>query len=133
VVDPDGAFSIDAAGPSLLWTLRENLADFPDVPTISYTTGHVTVEVAASGRRPRIPSRGAHARPTCARCWRPDRASVRIALADEDAPGRCGEPCAPVEWLGESASLLTGVKEVLALFVIVTSKRVSLYPLLAHT
>jgi hypothetical protein len=50
VVDPDGAFSIDAAGPNLLWTLRENLADFPDVPTISYTTGHVTVEVAASGQ-----------------------------------------------------------------------------------
>jgi hypothetical protein len=50
VFDPDGAFSIDAAGPNLLWTLRENLADFPDVPTISYTTGHVTVEVAASGQ-----------------------------------------------------------------------------------
>jgi hypothetical protein len=47
---PDGAFSIDAAGPNLLWTAPENLANFPDVPTISYTTGHVTVEVDASGQ-----------------------------------------------------------------------------------
>ena len=50
VLFPDGAFSIDAAGPNLLWTLPENLANFPAVPTISYTTGHVTVEVDASGQ-----------------------------------------------------------------------------------
>jgi hypothetical protein len=48
VIYPDGAFSIDAAGPNLLWTLPENLANFPDVPTISYTTGHVTLAVDAS-------------------------------------------------------------------------------------
>jgi hypothetical protein len=50
VISPGGAFSIDAAGPNLLWTLPENLANFPDVPRISYTTGHVTVKVAASGQ-----------------------------------------------------------------------------------
>ena len=50
VIYPNGAFSIDAAGPNLLWTAPENLANFPDVPTISYTTGHVTVEVDASGQ-----------------------------------------------------------------------------------
>src|SRR5512132_54189 len=48
VIYPDGAFSIDAAGPNLLWTLPEN--SFPGVPTISYTTGHVTVFVDASGQ-----------------------------------------------------------------------------------
>jgi hypothetical protein len=46
---PDGTISVDAAGPNLLWTAPENLAHFPDVPTISYTTGHVTFTVAASG------------------------------------------------------------------------------------
>jgi hypothetical protein len=45
---PDGAFSIDAHGPNLLWTAPE--FSFPGVPTISYTTGHVTVQVAASGQ-----------------------------------------------------------------------------------
>jgi hypothetical protein len=50
VIYPDGAFSIDAAGPNLLWTAPEDLANLPDVPTISYTTGHVTVEVDASGQ-----------------------------------------------------------------------------------
>ena len=50
VIFPSGAFSINAAGPNLLWTLPENLLHFPDVPTISYTTGHVTVEVDASGQ-----------------------------------------------------------------------------------
>jgi hypothetical protein len=50
VIEPDGAFSIDAGGPNLLWILPENLEQFPDVPTISYTTGHVTVEVAADGQ-----------------------------------------------------------------------------------
>ena len=50
VIFPDGAFSIDAAGPNLLWTLPENLVNFPAVPTISYTTGHVTVAVDASGQ-----------------------------------------------------------------------------------
>jgi hypothetical protein len=46
---PDGAFDIDAGGPNLLWTTRVNLGEFSYVPTISYTTGHVTVEVDASG------------------------------------------------------------------------------------
>jgi hypothetical protein len=50
VLYPDGSFSIDVGGPNLLWTLQKNLKDFPDVPTISYTTGHVTVEVDASGQ-----------------------------------------------------------------------------------
>lgn len=48
VINPDGSFSIDAAGPNLLWTERKN--SFPGVPTISYTTGHVTLEVDASGQ-----------------------------------------------------------------------------------
>jgi hypothetical protein len=47
VINPDGAFSGDLAGPNLLWTTQAN--SFPGVPTISYTTGHVTFEVAASG------------------------------------------------------------------------------------
>jgi hypothetical protein len=47
---PSGAFSADVAGPNLLYTARGNLANFPDVPTISYTTGHVTFEVDASGQ-----------------------------------------------------------------------------------
>ena len=47
VIFPDGAFSIDAHGPNLLWTTREN--SFPGVPAISYTTGHVRVQVDASG------------------------------------------------------------------------------------
>jgi hypothetical protein len=47
VIYPDGAFSIDAHGPNLLWTTPEN--SFPGVPTISYTTGHVTLQVDASG------------------------------------------------------------------------------------
>ena len=50
VLYPNGAFSINATGPNLLWTLPENLEHFPDVSTISYTTGHVTVEVDASGQ-----------------------------------------------------------------------------------
>ena len=45
---PDGAFSIDAHGPNLLWTTVAN--SFPGVPTISYTTGHVTVFVDATGQ-----------------------------------------------------------------------------------
>jgi hypothetical protein len=45
---PDDAFSIDAHGPNLLWTTPEN--SFPGVPTISYTTGHVTLFVDASGQ-----------------------------------------------------------------------------------
>lgn len=50
VIYPDNAFSINAAGPNLLWTLPANLANFPEVPAISYTTGHVTVEVDAGGQ-----------------------------------------------------------------------------------
>ena len=45
---PSGAFSLDVTGHNLLWTTREN--SFPDVPTLNYTTGHVTVEVDASGQ-----------------------------------------------------------------------------------
>jgi len=48
VIYPDGSFSIDAAGPNLLWTLPE--FSYPGVPTISYTTGHVTLFVDASGQ-----------------------------------------------------------------------------------
>jgi hypothetical protein len=47
VIYPDSAFSIDAHGPNLLWTAPEN--SFPGVPTISYTTGHVTLFVDAAG------------------------------------------------------------------------------------
>jgi hypothetical protein len=56
VLYPDGAFSIDAHGPNLLWTTPEN--SFPGVPTISYTTGHVTVQVAASGQTTSYQLRG---------------------------------------------------------------------------
>jgi hypothetical protein len=47
VINPDGSFSVDAAGPNLFWTEPE--LSFPGVPAISYTTGHVTFEVDASG------------------------------------------------------------------------------------
>jgi hypothetical protein len=47
VFDPDGGFSIDAHGPNLLWTARD--LSYPGVPAISYTTGHVTLQVAPSG------------------------------------------------------------------------------------
>jgi hypothetical protein len=47
---PDGAFSADLGGPNLLYTPRESLEGFADVPTISYTTGHVTFAVDASGQ-----------------------------------------------------------------------------------
>jgi hypothetical protein len=50
VLNPDGSFSGDLAGPNLLYTARKNLASFPEVPTISYTTGHVTFAVDASGQ-----------------------------------------------------------------------------------
>jgi hypothetical protein len=56
VLYPDGAFSIDAGGPNLLWTLPEN--SFPGVPTISFTTGHVTVQVDASGQTTAYSLRG---------------------------------------------------------------------------
>jgi hypothetical protein len=49
-INPDGSFSGDLAGPNLLWTARANLANFPNVPTVSYTTGHVTFAVDASGQ-----------------------------------------------------------------------------------
>jgi len=48
VIYPDGAFSIDAHGPNLLWTTMAN--SLPGVPTLSYTTGHVRVQVNASGQ-----------------------------------------------------------------------------------
>ena len=44
---PDGAFTIDAGGPNLLWTTVAN--SFSGVPQIAYTHGHVQVSVAASG------------------------------------------------------------------------------------
>jgi len=47
VFDSTGAFSVDAHGPNLLWTTRGN--SFPGVPFISYTTGHVTLQVNSSG------------------------------------------------------------------------------------
>jgi hypothetical protein len=47
VFDSTGAFSIDTHGPNLLWTTRAN--SYPGVPSISYTTGHVTLQVDASG------------------------------------------------------------------------------------
>ena len=50
VMNPDGSFSANLAGPNLLWTARANLANFPNVPTISYTTGHVTFGVDPSGQ-----------------------------------------------------------------------------------
>jgi hypothetical protein len=56
VIYPDGAFSIDAHGPNLLWTAPEN--SFPGVPTISYTTGHVTLFVDASGETTSYQLRG---------------------------------------------------------------------------
>jgi hypothetical protein len=49
-INPDGSFSGDLAGPNLLWTARANLANFPNVPTVSYTTGHVTFAVDSSGQ-----------------------------------------------------------------------------------
>jgi hypothetical protein len=51
VVYPEGSellFSADLAGPNLLYTPRESLPEDEDVPTISYTTGHVTFTVDAS-------------------------------------------------------------------------------------
>ena len=48
VLNPNGSFSADLAGPNLLWTTRQN--SFPGVPTISYTTGHLTFAVDASGQ-----------------------------------------------------------------------------------
>src|SRR5215216_3989832 len=47
VINPDGSFGVDAAGPNLLWTLPE--LSFPGVPSISYTTGRVTFSVDAEG------------------------------------------------------------------------------------
>jgi hypothetical protein len=40
-------FTIDSAGPNLLWTLPEN--SYQGVPTLSYTTGRIHVEVDANG------------------------------------------------------------------------------------
>jgi hypothetical protein len=47
---PTGAFSVDAGGPNLLWTTRANLANYPNVPTLSYTTGRVAFQVDPSGQ-----------------------------------------------------------------------------------
>jgi hypothetical protein len=48
VINPDGSFSANAGGPNLLWTTQDN--SYPGVPPISYTTGHVTFAVNASGQ-----------------------------------------------------------------------------------
>jgi hypothetical protein len=48
--EPSGAFSGDLHGPSLLWTLPQNLPDGQNVPALSYTTGHVTFAVNPSGK-----------------------------------------------------------------------------------
>ena len=52
VFPPDGSFSGDVAGPNLLWTAQNNLPEPPNpkVPTISYTTGHLTFVVDPSGK-----------------------------------------------------------------------------------
>ena len=50
VIHPDGSFSGDVAGPNLLWTAQDKLPESPKVPTISYTTGHLTFAVDASGK-----------------------------------------------------------------------------------
>jgi hypothetical protein len=47
VLYPDGAFSVDASGPNLFYTTPAD--SYPGVPYISYTTGHVTFAVDASG------------------------------------------------------------------------------------
>ncbi|MGZ6637551.1 MAG: hypothetical protein ACXVII_32225 [Solirubrobacteraceae bacterium] len=47
VTYPDGAFSLDLHGPNLLWTTRVD--SYPGVPYVSYTKGHLTVSVDASG------------------------------------------------------------------------------------
>jgi hypothetical protein len=49
-LNTDGSFSGNLAGPNLLWTERANLANFPNVPTLSYTRGGVTFDVTASGQ-----------------------------------------------------------------------------------
>jgi hypothetical protein len=48
-LNADGSFSGDLAGPNLLWTNKSDLVLFPDVPTISYTTGHVTFSAIPFG------------------------------------------------------------------------------------
>lgn len=45
--NPDGSFTIDAAGPNLLWTTVAN--SFAGVPQLAYTTGRVRVAVASNG------------------------------------------------------------------------------------
>ena len=50
VFNPDGSFSGDVAGPNLLWTAQDTLPESPKVPTISYTRGHLTFGVDASGQ-----------------------------------------------------------------------------------
>ena len=45
---PSGAFSADLEGPELLWTTHANSYD--GVPTLSYTTGHVTFSVDQYGK-----------------------------------------------------------------------------------
>ena len=47
MIYPNGAFSLDLHGPNLLWTTPAK--SYPGVPFLSYTTGHVTVSVNASG------------------------------------------------------------------------------------
>ena len=48
VINPDRPVQRRRRGPNLLWTTQDN--SFAGVPAISYTTGHVTFAVAASGQ-----------------------------------------------------------------------------------
>ena len=56
MVNQDGSFSVDAAGPNLFWTQRRSLSRAS--PTISYTTGRLTFAVDANDRRPRTALEG---------------------------------------------------------------------------
>jgi|tagenome__1003787_1003787.scaffolds.fasta_scaffold20499256_1 hypothetical protein len=44
---PDGSSSGDLHGPNLLWTKLDK--SYPGVPTLSYTTGHVSFHTESSG------------------------------------------------------------------------------------
>jgi hypothetical protein len=45
--NPDGSFTIDAAGPNLLFTTVAN--SYQGVPQLAYTTGRVQISVASNG------------------------------------------------------------------------------------
>ena len=52
---PDGSFTIDAAGPNLLWTTVENSAP-AGVPQLAYTTGRVRLAVNNTGHTDQLPA-----------------------------------------------------------------------------